>query len=130
MSLDLQLTKAVKGVLGAVLPEGTTIGEVHDTALIAFPCVLLDVTSDSLLNSPFWTGNITAQSITQADESTLDEHSALSILVGQTIENMVLNGPDIKTCGRVISTRSENRNTDRHWTTLQTFKLGFGPVTA
>ena len=127
MSLDLLLCEAVRGVLVAALPQNVFVGIVHDKEHITFPAVLLGVTSQSLVNSPLWTATIIANTGNQADDSTQAEHAALAAQVNTIISAMVLNGPDVKTLGLVVSISSENQNTERHWVTSQTFKLGFGP---
>lgn len=105
---------------------GVYIGLPHDGDAITMPCVLLDLRGEALVGGPLQRGALTVAVMSQADDSTVQQHIDLVGEVTAAIKAVTGSGSAIQIYG-VVATSSEAQNTERHWITNLQFTLGYGP---
>jgi len=125
--IDLLTCEVIRTEIAPDL-TGVYIGLPHDGESITLPCVLLDLRGDALVGGPLQRGALTVAVMSQADESTIQEHIELVQQVTDAIKGATGAGSAIQIYG-VVPTSSEAQNTERHWITNLQFTMGYGPQT-
>jgi hypothetical protein len=105
---------------------GVYIGLPHDGESITMPCILLDLRGDALVGGPLQRGALTVAVMSQADDSTVQEHIDLVQQATTAIKACTGSGSAVQIYG-VVPTNSEAQNTERHWITNLQFTMGYGP---
>ena len=123
--IDLLTCEVIRDEIAPDFP-GIYIGLPHDGESITMPCVLLDLRGDALVGGPLQRGALTVAAMSQADESTVQQHIELVQQVTDAIKGVTGEGSAIQIYG-VVATSSEAQNTERHWITNLQFTLGYGP---
>jgi hypothetical protein len=123
--IDLLTCELIRDAIAGDLP-GVYIGLPHDGDSITMPCTLLDLRGEAVVGGPLQRGALTAAVMSQADDSTVEQHIELVQDVTDAIKGVTITGEAVQIYG-VVATGSEAQNTERHWVTNLLFTLGYGP---
>lgn len=123
--IDGALVQSIAQYLRGTFP-GVYVGLPQDDGAISMPAIILQLRSDFVVGSPLQRGNLTVSIMSQADDTTPEEHADFQFAVSGAMR-AILDAGNIPELDGVVPVGADEQHAERHWATAQTYTLGFSP---
>lgn len=119
------LCKAIQTAAQAAFP-GVYVGLAQDNERITLPAITLQLRAQAVVGSRLERGTLVVNVVSQADDTTPDDHAAFVEAVGNFMRTLTVSTEKVYLAG-LVSTDSDEAHAERHWQTPLSYIVGFTP---